>query len=99
MRFAICLWLKEIALLTSLFSVQDQHCYSRLLEVIVNVWAFHSARRMVYVNPETGVMQEQHQLSGRRGQMSVHWFSYATLKSMDEELAEEIFGISEEMVF
>ncbi|KAG2590197.1 hypothetical protein PVAP13_5NG280500 [Panicum virgatum] len=68
---------------------KDQHCYSRLLEVIVNVWAFHSARRMVYVNPETGVMQEQHQLSGRRGQMSVQWFSYATLKSMDEELAEE----------
>ena len=89
MRFAICLWLKEIALLTSLFSVQDQHCYSRLLEVIVNVWAFHSARRMVYVNPETGVMQEQHPLSGRRGQMSVRWFSYTTLKSMDEELAEE----------
>ena len=81
--------LKEIMLLTSLFSVQDQHCYSRLLEVIVNVWAFHSARRMVYVNPETGVMQEQHPLSGRRGQMSVQWFSYATLKSMDEELAEE----------
>ncbi|PAN29631.1 hypothetical protein PAHAL_5G239500 [Panicum hallii] len=68
---------------------KDQHCYCRLLEVIVNVWAFHSARRMVYVNPETGVMQEQHQLSGRKGQMSVQWFSYATLKSMDEELAEE----------
>ncbi|OEL21462.1 hypothetical protein BAE44_0017521 [Dichanthelium oligosanthes] len=68
---------------------KDQHCYSRVLELIVNVWAFHSARRMVYVNPETGAMQEQHQLSGRRGQMSVQWFSYATLKSMDEELAEE----------
>ncbi|RLN25007.1 uncharacterized protein C2845_PM07G16130 [Panicum miliaceum] len=68
---------------------KDKHCYSRLLEVLVNVWAFHSARLMVYVNPETGVMQEQHQLSGRRGQMSVRWFSYATLKSMDEELAEE----------
>ncbi|CAO2165593.1 unnamed protein product [Urochloa humidicola] len=68
---------------------KDRHCYSRLLELIVNVWAFHSARRMVYVNPETGAMQEQHQLNGRRGQMSVQWFSYATLKSMDEELAEE----------
>ncbi|TKW15466.1 hypothetical protein SEVIR_5G238500v4 [Setaria viridis] len=68
---------------------KDRHCYSRLLELIVNVWAFHSARRMVYVNPETGAMQEQHQLSGRRGQMSVQWFSYAILKSMDEELAEE----------
>jgi len=68
---------------------KDQHCYSRLLELIVNVWAFHSARRMVYVNPATGQMQEQHHLSGRRGQMSVQFFSYATLKSMDEELAEE----------
>ncbi|WVZ69619.1 hypothetical protein U9M48_018383 [Paspalum notatum var. saurae] len=68
---------------------KDKHCYSRVLELIVNVWAFHSARRMVYVNPETGAMQEQHQLSGRKGQMSVQWFSYSTLKSMDEELAEE----------
>ncbi|KAF8696948.1 hypothetical protein HU200_036593 [Digitaria exilis] len=68
---------------------KDQHCYSRVLELIVNVWAFHSARQMVYVNPETGAMQEQHQLSGRRGQMSVQLFSYVTLKSMDEELAEE----------
>jgi hypothetical protein len=55
----------------------------------VNVWAFHSARRMVYVDPETGVMEEHHQPSGRRGQMSIQWFSYATLKSMDEDLAEE----------
>ncbi|XP_062205911.1 uncharacterized protein LOC133907830 [Phragmites australis] len=68
---------------------EDRHCYSRILELIVNVWAFHSARRMLYVNPETGAMQEQHQLSCRRGQMSIQWFSYATLKSMDEELAEE----------
>lgn len=44
---------------------------------------------MVYVNPETGAMEEQHQLTGRRGQMSIQWFSYATLKSMDEDLAEE----------
>ncbi|VAH77664.1 unnamed protein product [Triticum turgidum subsp. durum] len=68
---------------------RDKHCYSGVLELIVNVWAFHSARRMVYVNPETGAMQEQHPLEGRRGQMSIQWFSYATLKSMDEDLAEE----------
>ncbi|KAL6614890.1 hypothetical protein ACP70R_037160 [Stipagrostis hirtigluma subsp. patula] len=68
---------------------KDRHCYARVLELIVNVWAFHSARRMVYVNPETGVMQEHHQLSGRRGQMSIQWFSYATLKNMDEDFAEE----------
>ncbi|KAK3161319.1 hypothetical protein QOZ80_1BG0075630 [Eleusine coracana subsp. coracana] len=68
---------------------KDRHCYSRILELLVNVWAFHSARQMVYVNPETGAMEEQHQLSDRRGQMSIQWFSYATLKSMDEDLAEE----------
>lgn len=68
---------------------RDKHCYSRLLELIVNVWAFHSARRMVYVNPETGAMREQHPLNGRRGRMSIQWFSYATLKGMDEDLAEE----------
>ncbi|KAL6842762.1 hypothetical protein ACP4OV_027606 [Aristida adscensionis] len=68
---------------------KDRYCYSRVMELIVNVWAFHSARRMVYVNPETGAMQEQHHLDGRRGQMSIQWFSYATLKSMDEDLAEE----------
>jgi len=44
---------------------------------------------MVYVNPETGVMQEHHLLQKRRGQMWVKWFSFQTLKSMDEELAEE----------
>ncbi|XP_043713993.1 uncharacterized protein LOC122662420 isoform X2 [Telopea speciosissima] len=68
---------------------KDRHCYSRVLELLVNVWAYHSARRMVYVNPETGAMQEQHRLKSRRGQMWVSWFSYTTLKSMDEDLAEE----------
>lgn len=68
---------------------KDRHCYSRVLELLVNVWAYHSARRMIYVNPETGAMQEHHKLKSRRGHMWVHWFSYATLKSMDEDLAEE----------
>lgn len=60
-----------------------------MLELLVNVWAYHSTRKMVYVNPETGSMQEQHGLLGRRGKMWVKWFSYATLKSMDEDYAEE----------
>lgn len=68
---------------------KDKHCYSRLLELLINVWAYHSARRMVYVNPETGEMQEHHRLKSRRGQMWIRWFSYTTLKSMDEDLAEE----------
>ncbi|XP_019461275.1 PREDICTED: uncharacterized protein LOC109360682 isoform X2 [Lupinus angustifolius] len=67
---------------------KDKHCYSRLLELLVNVWAYHSARRMVYVNPETGVMQEQHKFKSRRGKMWIKWFSYSILKSMDEDLAE-----------
>ncbi|KAF3971901.1 hypothetical protein CMV_004545 [Castanea mollissima] len=68
---------------------KDKQCYSRLLELLINVWAYHSARRMVYVNPDTGVMQEHHKFKSRRGQMWIRWFSYATLKSMDEDLAEE----------
>lgn len=44
---------------------------------------------MVYVNPETGAMQEHHKFKSRRGKMWVKWFSYPTLKSMDEDLAEE----------
>ncbi|KAF5744402.1 hypothetical protein HS088_TW08G01007 [Tripterygium wilfordii] len=68
---------------------KDKHCYSRLLELLINVWAYHSARRMVYINPETGMMQEQHMFQSRRGKMWIKWFSYSTLKSMDEDLAEE----------
>ncbi|KAI4355160.1 hypothetical protein L6164_003958 [Bauhinia variegata] len=67
---------------------KDKHCYSRLLELLVNIWAYHSARRMVYVDPETGLMQEQHKFKKRRGKMWIRWFSYSTLKSMDEDLAE-----------
>ncbi|PKA65266.1 hypothetical protein AXF42_Ash005598 [Apostasia shenzhenica] len=68
---------------------KDKHCYSRVLELLINVWVYHSARRMIYVNPETGVMQEHHIMKNRRGKMWIKWFSFATLKSMDEDLAEE----------
>ncbi|KAF7139562.1 hypothetical protein RHSIM_Rhsim07G0008900 [Rhododendron simsii] len=68
---------------------KDKHCYSRVLELLINVWAYHSARRIVYMNPETGAMHEQHKLKNRRGQMWVKWFLYDTLKNMDEDLAEE----------
>lgn len=68
---------------------RDKHCYSRVLELLINVWAYHSARHMIYINPENGKMQEQHGLQKRRGQMWVKFFSLRTLKSMDEELAEE----------
>ncbi|KAI7735320.1 hypothetical protein M8C21_029737 [Ambrosia artemisiifolia] len=68
---------------------KDKNCYSRVLEVVVNVWAYHSARRMVYINPNTGEMQEQHEFKKRAGKMWVKWFDYNTLKAMDEDLAEE----------
>ncbi|KAL9663139.1 hypothetical protein QQ045_027978 [Rhodiola kirilowii] len=67
----------------------DKHCYSRVLELLINVWAYHSARRMIYVDPVSGAFQEQHRLRTRRGQMWVKWFSFGTLKSLDEDLAEE----------
>ncbi|XP_020517679.1 uncharacterized protein LOC18425470 isoform X2 [Amborella trichopoda] len=69
---------------------KDRHCYSRVMELLVNVWAYHSARRIVYISPQTGAMHEHHRLKGRRGgHMWVKWFSYPLLKSMDEDLAEE----------
>ncbi|KAH9295530.1 hypothetical protein KI387_039118 [Taxus chinensis] len=73
----------------SMAKIENQHCYCRLLELLVNVWAYHSARMMVYVNPETGLMQEQHRLENRKGQMWVKWFNFSRLKTMDEDLAEE----------
>ncbi|KAK5812514.1 d-inositol-3-phosphate glycosyltransferase [Gossypium arboreum] len=68
---------------------KDKHCYSRVLELLINVWAYHSARRIVYVNPETGAMQEYHKFKDRSGKMWIKWFSFNTLKVMDEDLAEE----------
>lgn len=73
----------------SLSKMEGQHCYCRILELLMNVWAYHSARRMIYVNPETGVMQEQHRLEHRRGHMWAKWFDFSLLKAMDEDLAEE----------
>ena len=57
--------------------------------MLVNVWAYHSARRMVYINPSTGKMNEQHPIEERTGQMWVKYFNSTLLKSMDEDLAEE----------
>ncbi|KAJ7532729.1 hypothetical protein O6H91_13G016800 [Diphasiastrum complanatum] len=70
----------------SMFEVQ--HCYCHLLEVLINVWAYHSARRMIYIDPVTGLMQEQHFLKSRRGILWIKWFSFSMLKAIDEEFAE-----------
>lgn len=72
-----------------MFCLQEQNCYSRVLELVVNIWAYHSARRIVYINPETGAMEEHHILKSRKGKMWIKWFSFLTLKTMDADLAEE----------
>jgi len=58
------------------------------LEVLVNVWAYHSGRKMVYLDPVTGDTREQHPLE-ERTEMWVKFFDFNLLKSMDEDLAEE----------
>ncbi|PKA48054.1 hypothetical protein AXF42_Ash015817 [Apostasia shenzhenica] len=67
--------------------LERRHCYCRLLEALVNVWAYHSARRMFYLDPNSGDLDEQHPVELRR--MWVKYFSPTLLKSMDEDLAEE----------
>ncbi|XP_006606297.1 uncharacterized protein [Glycine max] len=66
----------------------EKHCYCRMLELLINVWAYHSARKMVYINPNTGSMEEQHPIEQRKGFMWSKYFNFSLLKSMDEDLAE-----------
>lgn len=67
---------------------ENQHCYCRLLELLVNVWAYHSARTMVYIDPNSGSLEEQHPVEQRKGFMWTKYFNATLLKSMDEDLAE-----------
>ncbi|RWR97248.1 Glycosyl transferase [Cinnamomum micranthum f. kanehirae] len=69
--------------------LEEKHCYCRLLELLVNVWAYHSARKMVYIDPISGSLREQHPVELRKGVMWVKYFNFTLLKSMDEDLAEE----------
>ncbi|GMH11239.1 hypothetical protein Nepgr_013080 [Nepenthes gracilis] len=68
--------------------LERKHCYCRILELLVNVWAYHSARRMVYIDPQTGLLEEHHPIARRKGFMWVKYFNSTLLKSMDEDLAE-----------
>ncbi|KAH7839855.1 hypothetical protein Vadar_009711 [Vaccinium darrowii] len=79
---------KITACLLSSSNLEEKHCYCRILELLVNVWAYHSARKMVYINPHTGSLQEQHPIEQRKGYMWAKYFSFTLLKSMDEDLAE-----------
>ncbi|XP_077225946.1 UDP-Glycosyltransferase superfamily protein isoform X2 [Tasmannia lanceolata] len=69
--------------------LEKKHCYCRILDLLVNVWAYHSARKMVYINPNSGSLEEQHPIEQRNGLMWVKYFNFTLLKSMDEDLAEE----------
>lgn len=55
----------------------------------MNVWAYHSARRIIYIDPISGVIEEQHPMEQRQRQMWAKYFDFTLLKSMDEDLAEE----------
>ncbi|KAH0980901.1 hypothetical protein GBA52_008078 [Prunus armeniaca] len=68
--------------------LEQKHCYCRVLEVLVNVWAYHSARKLVYIDPISGSMEEQHQIDQRQAFMWAKYFNAILLKSMDEDLAE-----------
>ncbi|XP_057463427.1 uncharacterized protein LOC130753402 [Actinidia eriantha] len=68
--------------------LEKKHCYCRILEILVNVWVYHSARKMVYIDPHSGSLQEQHPVEQRKGFMWAKYFSFTLLKSMDEEHAE-----------
>ncbi|KAK9283587.1 hypothetical protein L1049_011836 [Liquidambar formosana] len=68
--------------------LEKKHCYCRVMELLVNVWAYHSARKMVYIEPHSGSLEEQHPIEQRKGFMWAKYFNFTLLKSMDEDLAE-----------
>lgn len=56
--------------------------------MLINVWAYHSGRRMVYLNPRSGSLEEQHPLEERQDFMWSKFFNITLLKTMDADLAE-----------
>ncbi|KAL9242083.1 hypothetical protein vseg_016119 [Gypsophila vaccaria] len=71
-----------------LSELEKKNCYCRILELLVNVWAYHSARTMIFIDPHTGLLKEQHPVGQRKGRMWIKYFNFTLLKSMDEDLAE-----------
>jgi hypothetical protein len=45
---------------------------------------------MVYIDPHTGSLKEQHPIEQRKGFMQAKYFNLTLLKSMDEDLAEAV---------
>lgn len=58
------------------------------MELLVNVWAYHSGRKMVYLEPLSGSLAEQHPVNQRSRYRWGKYFSFTFLKSMDEDRAE-----------
>jgi hypothetical protein len=48
--------------------VQSLHCYCYLLERLINIWAYHSGRRMLHVNVDTVGRSSPSNFSPRAGQ-------------------------------
>lgn len=72
--------------------LQSQHCYCRLLDRLINVWAYHSLRRMFVMDPKSGSLTEVHPLESRVGPQArawVSWFDKIQVRAMEEDRAEE----------
>ncbi|WCJ19216.1 UDP-Glycosyltransferase superfamily protein [Euphorbia peplus] len=78
---------KVLSCLLSSSAIEEKHCYCRIMELLVNVWAYHSARKMVYMDPQSGYLEEQHPVEERK-EIWAKYFNVTLLKSMDEDLAE-----------
>ncbi|XP_022993256.1 uncharacterized protein LOC111489326 [Cucurbita maxima] len=68
--------------------LERRQCYCRVLGILINVWAYHSGRRMVYLTPRSGSLEEQHPLEERQDFMWSKFFNITLLKAMDADLAE-----------
>ncbi|XP_039042024.1 uncharacterized protein LOC120180798 [Hibiscus syriacus] len=68
--------------------LEKKQCYCRVLELLVNVWAYHSGRRMIFIEPHSGLLEEQHPVEQRKEFMWARYFNFTLLKTMDEDLAE-----------
>ncbi|XP_044461248.1 uncharacterized protein LOC123192677 isoform X2 [Mangifera indica] len=74
--------------LLSSSNLEKKHCYCRVMELLVNVWAYHSGRKMVYLEPLSGSLAEQHPVNQRSRYRWGKYFNFTFLKTMDEDLAE-----------
>lgn len=68
--------------------IETFHCSCRMVERLINVWAYHSGRRFVHVNRTTGLLTEHHPVVRRGQKMWRKFFLRRTLKSIDEDWAE-----------